>query len=392
MTAVCWRCTQDEYLKKIIREEGTLEECSLCKRTDENAFGPDDLAKVLDPVLHDNFLPYSEGGPLSNLLKEFVIGQNLGFEDKIFDALEANEKVRLQPGQEPFFHRCQKYMRDPWRTNEYDARWDDLLDQLKHRRRFFNGSAKELFADLFDGIERRTCWTGNAEDRNVVWNFPQGSELYRARICKSPNELKGALSDPFKNVGPPPPEMAPAGRMNAEGVPVFYGSLDLQTCVAETRPAIGNNTAVIRLATTKVLRLLDFDRLGKSYLPLSYFQPDFAAQCGKGDFISGLQRRISEPIVPGREADYIITQTLAEYLAHVHDCPFDGIVFDSVQRKDGKNIVLFPDVEGVFPLSYVDNSVTLYSTRSIEYVHEEQFVLLTRDGEILVFPDDDEEE
>ena len=121
--------------------------------------------------------------------------------------------------------------------------------------------------------------------------------------------------------------------MNREDVPVFYGSLDWQTCVAEARPALGNDTAVILLVTTRALRLLDFSRLGKSYAPLSYFQPDFADQCEKGEFLVHLQRLISEPIVPGRESEYIITQTLAEYLAHVHKQPFDGRLFDSVQRK-----------------------------------------------------------
>jgi RES domain len=186
-----------------------------------------------------------------------------------------------------------------------------------------------------------------------VWNLPQGSELYRARICSSPETMKAMLSEPFKNVGPTPPEQARSGRMNPEGVPVFYGSFDWETSLAETRPALGNDTAVIKLVTTKVLRLLDFIRLGDSYARLSYFQPDFDEQYERGAFLQLLQRLISQPIVPGKESDYIITQTLAEYLAHVHEQPFDGILFDSVQRKEGRNIVLFPGSDGVFPLSYV---------------------------------------
>jgi hypothetical protein len=227
---------------------------------------------------------------------------------------------------------------------------------------------------------------------NVVRNFPQGSELYRARICGSVATIKEALSDPFKNVGPPPPERARPGRMNPEGVPLFYGSLDWQTCLAETRPALGNDTAVIKLLTTRSLRLLDFSRFGESYTRLSYFQPDFVALCEKGAFLRRIQRLISEPIVPGRESDYVITQTLAEYLAHVHQQPFDGILFDSVQREKGTNIVLFPDVDGGFPLSYVDKSVTLYSTRSIEYAHSQIHVHLMDGGRIWFDRDYKEEE
>ena len=58
----------------------------------------------------------------------------------------------------------------------------------------------------------------------------------------------------------------------------------------------------------------------------------------------------------------------------------------------GTNIVLFPDVYGAFPLSYVDNSVTLYSTRSIDYAHSERSVYLDLDGELRFDRDYDEEE
>jgi hypothetical protein len=390
VTAVCWRCIEDDFLKEKVRDDGTPQECSLCKRTDANAFGPVELAGVLEPVLHDNFLPYSEGAPLSDVLKESVIRQTLGFEEEIVDALKTNEKVCLQPGQEPFFSNSQMYVEMHITSTRYFESWNSVLDLLKHRRRFFNGSAKELFTGLFAGVENRICWAQPEEDRKVVWDFVKGSALYRARICSSAETKKAALSDPFKNVGPPPPECAHSGRMNPEGVPVFYGSLDWQTCVAETRPAIGNITAVIMLETTKALRLLDFRRLGKSYARLSYFQPDYADQCEKGEFLGHLQWLISQPIVPGRESDYIITQTLAEYLAHVHEQPFDGILFDSVQRKEGTNIVLFSGLDGDFPLSYVENSVTFYSTHSIDYDHTECYV--DPDGEVTFGRDYEEEE
>lgn len=406
MAAVCWRCIEDEYLKKMIQEDGTPEECSICTRTDGNAFGPDELAGVLDPIMQEYFARgpevkkfgdddsewyEQEGDPLSYHLQE-VIGQFLGFEDEIVDALEANENVRPQDGEEPFFDSSQDYVPVSVKPYRYIELWNYVLDELKHRRRFFSGSAKKLFTELFEGLENRRCWAHIEEDGDVVWNFPQGSELYRARICGSVAATKEVLSDPFKNVGPPPPEKARPGRMNPEGVPIFYGSLDWQTCLAETRPALGNDTAVIKLLTTRSLRLLDFGRLGKPYTRLSYFQPDFADLSEKGVFLRRLQRLISAPIVPGRESDYIITQTLAEYLAHVHEQPFDGLLFDSVQRDKGTNIVLFPEVDGGFPLSYIDKSVTLYSTRSIDYAHSKRYVYLMDDGRIWFDPDYEGEE
>lgn len=398
MAAVCWRCIKDEHLKKKIQEDGTPEECSLCGRSDENAFGPDQLAELLDPLMREHFAPgqelrtfgeddsegwEQEGSPLSDHLHA-VIGQYLDFEDEIVDALEVNEDVRPQDGDVAFFDRSQNYVDVPVSPYRYVELWNHVLDELKHRRRFFSGSAKTFYEDLFAGVENRESDTSDGDKEKVVWEFPAGSELFRARTCSSAAAVKEVFSDPFKNAGPPPPERTRSGRMNPEGVAVFYGSLDCETCIAETRPALGDDTAVIKVLTTRAIRLLDFGRLGKTYTLLSYFQPDFIEQLEKGAFLRRLQRLISQPIVPGRETDYIITQTMAEYLAHVHVQPFDGILFGSVQRTEGTNIVLFPNLEGMFPLSYVDNSVALYTTEAIKYAHRRVDVHQMGDGELWI--------
>ena len=110
------------------------------------------------------------------------------------------------------------------------------------------------------------------------------------------------------------------------------------------RPALGGDTALVELQTTKPLRMLDFTRLQKSHGEgLSYFQPNFTEEVERRAFLRRLHTLISQPVVPGREADYLITQTMAEYLAHVHQEPFDGILFKSVQRAGGINVVLFPE-------------------------------------------------
>jgi hypothetical protein len=191
--------------------------------------------------------------------------------------------------------------------------------------------------------------------------------------------------------------------MNADGVSVFYGATGLDTALAEMRPPLGGDSAVITLRTTKTLRMLDFKQLQGAYggEPLSYFQPDFTEQVEKNAFRRRLHKLISKPVTPGREADYLITQTMAEYLAHVHKEPFDGVLFASVQRAEGTNVVLFPD-HGVadhsdtnsFPVEYVDGSISLYSTEMVEYRHKERHVYLA-EGKVLMnydpddFPDDD---
>ncbi len=399
--AVCWRCIEDEYLKKIVQEKGEPEECSLCHGDRENAVTAEGLAEILDPVVRENFAQgpvepsigegdddrvYYEqkGDPLSFHLQD-VIGQFLGFEEEVVRALVRNEDVWPQDGEEAFFDGSQDYVPIPVRPQSYHEEWNFVTEDLKHRRRFFSSAAASLFRGLLEGVEEMPWWNSEtrAEER-VVWELPAGSKLFRARIWPSALTVIEASKDPLKHIGPPSPSEARAGRMNVDGVVAFYGAMDCKTCLAEVRPALGNDTAVITLSTTKSLRLLDFTRLEKSHRKLSYFQPDFAKQCEKGAFLRQLQNLISQPVVPGREQEYLITQTMAEYLAHVHATPFEGVLYKSVQRSGGINIVLFSDPNGEFPLEYLDKTFKIFSTESIQYTHEERRFGL-RDEDIIWF-------
>jgi hypothetical protein len=180
---------------------------------------------------------------------------------------------------------------------------------------------------------------------------------------------------------------------------VFYGGTDRDTCLAELRPALGGDTAVIELRTTKSLRMLDFTRLEKSHgVGLSYFQPNFTEEVERLAFLRRLHTLISQPVVPGREEDYLITQTMAEYLAHVHQPPFDGILFKSVQRAGGVNVVLFAERgpgaspgKNTFPPNYVDGSFKLFSTEEIQYKHKERR-LSERKGKVAVAYEGDEDD
>ena len=168
--------------------------------------------------------------------------------------------------------------------------------------------------------------------------------------------------------------------MNPEGVNVFYGAREADTCLAETRPALGNDVAIITLEITKSIRVLDFSRLERSRggKALSYFQPDYEEQVNKRDFLQHVHRLISQHVVPGRESDYLITQTMSEYLAHVYQKPFDGILFNSIQRERGTNVVLFAQANWwsdslaeAFGLAYVADSIRLFSATSIKYKYRE---------------------
>jgi hypothetical protein len=415
--AICWKCFDDNYLKEIVERDGEELECSVCGE-ERPSFTIDQIGELLEPILREhirlgkeirvcgeNDRDYweTQGDPLSFWVQE-VVGECHGLEDDIVDAVVDAENVDPRHGDIPFFDATCDYVESPVSLHGYYAEWNLVVQELKYRRRFFSSSAKALFDRLFDGVEKMQAWNDKGKSHeSVVRELAIGSELFRARNCDSHAVLTDILTDPFKHVGPPPASKARAGRMNADGVAVFYGATDLDTSLAEMRPPLGGDSAVITLRTTKQLRMLDFKRLQSAYggEPLSYFQSDFTEQVEKNAFRRRLHKLISQPVTPGREADYLITQTMAEYLAHIHLQPFDGVLFASVQRAEGTNVVLFPD-HGVtddpdtnsFPVEYVDGSIKVFSTEMVEYRHKERHVYLA-DGKVSMnydpddFPDDE---
>ena len=164
---------------------------------------------------------------------------------------------------------------------------------------------------------------------------------------------------------------------------MFYGSLEWETSFAELRPAIGVEVVTITVETTAALRMLDFTRMTRAYKFLSYFQPDFTEQAARFAFLRRLGTLISRPVVPGHESEYLITQTMMEYLAHEHMQPFDGVLFASAQRNAGTNLVLFAkmnDGKPTFPVNYQEKSIAVHETVHIEYEHVERRYCQTEDG------------
>lgn len=387
-SAVCFECINDVYLKRTVKEEGHPLTCSVCGGTASNAFNVKQLAEIVDRIMSQHFIRgfkiqengnidekwVQEGDPMSRVVQK-ILNQYLNCADEIVDEIIESEKVYV----EPFWNKFNNYVErrtEPW---IYFREWESTLVELKHSRRFFSQAAKTLFGKLFEGVDDLRGWNGKIF-QPVARILPTGTKLFRARICKSESMLRDFKRYPYHHIGPPPKEQTPAGRMNPEGVTVFYGTREMDTCFAEMRPALGNDVAIITLKTTKPLRVLDFSRLERIRRSgaLSFFQPDYIEQIEKQEFLHHIHRLISQPVVPGRETDYLITQTMAEYLAHVHQKPFDGILFDSTQREKGINVVLFAQEKLLeeslgkdFGVSYIPNSVKLFSTTSIKYKRRE---------------------
>ena len=170
-----------------------------------------------------------------------------------------------------------------------------------------------------------------------------GASIWRARKAISECQLKAILTNPTLEMGPPPPERTPAGRMNAEGIPVFYGALDRETCIAEIRPAVGSYVVTGQFEILRPMRLLDLNLLQEVVIETTYFDPQYADRSNRVAFLKQLTQELTKPVMPEDESrEYIATQVIAEYLAHKINPRIDGIFFNSSQTDPpGDNVVLF---------------------------------------------------
>jgi len=277
-----------------------------------------------------------------------VIGEAAGIDDEPAEAIRAilgerNYDMDLaQMGEESPFDEDSYYQRAEIYDDEFQTDWDQFERSLKSEARFFSRSAAATLAGVFDGICEATTRTGGSVIRLIGPEQPLSS-LYRARVLQQPDDLEEALKRPDLHVGPPASHVARAGRMNARGVPVFYGATDWEIALAEVRPPVGSNVVIAKFDVSRTLRLLDVKALGDVIVSGSIFDPTLAGRSKRAKFLQRLSARITQPVMPEvEEFEYLVTQAMADYLADRPDLDLDGIDFPSIQRRGkGSNVVLF---------------------------------------------------
>lgn len=192
--------------------------------------------------------------------------------------------------------------------------------------------------------------------------------------------MEVALKHPELEFGPPPSKIARAGRMNASGIPVFYGAASAEVAIAEVRPAVGSYVVVAPFEAMRALRVLDISSLELiSHEKGSKFNPEVIKRLEKSSFLRTLSKILTIP-VPGKNAEneYLITQAVSEYLSINNSLKLDGITFNSTQVSKGSNksiekynIVLFKRSSSV---NNADNIRCEYKVEMHENIEDDFYV------------------
>jgi RES domain-containing protein len=219
--------------------------------------------------------------------------------------------------------------------------WQEFEQSLKTRARFFSRTAEELLTRVFRDIDSRKTHDG----KPLVVNAGPGTllnHLYRARVFQAEDPLMDALCYPDAQIGSPPSKLARAGRMNAQGISVFYGATKVDVAIAEVRPPVGSRVVAAKFDIMRHLRLLDLTAMDGVHEEGSIFDATFKERLHLAEFLRSLRWRMARPVMPDDEGiDYLPTQAVADFLASANDPRLDGIIFPSVQVAEGYNVVLF---------------------------------------------------
>lgn len=251
-------------------------------------------------------------------------------------------------------------------TGKLNQAWHKMKQSLNEEARFFNRSVKLFLDDLFSDLDDFKI--GN--EQSPIKIIDQNIQLYRARVFENNNEIGEALMHPERNFGPPPPELARSGRMNAHGISVFYGATTPDIAISEVRPPVGSRVIVAPFVSRKPLRILDISALDSLIFSReSIFNPATIKSLEKTAFLKTFSRKMTLPVFGKRQdREYLITQAIAEYLSISKKYRLDGISFRSTQvRKKSKgrqhtseagyNVVLFSKSSGVM---YSEENERLY--------------------------------
>ncbi|MCS0497834.1 RES family NAD+ phosphorylase [Ancylobacter sp. MQZ15Z-1] len=351
-------------MKAVIRKEGEIARCNFCYRRKSRTFTLEQMADRVEAAFADHYVRTSDQPDdletMAIRYGELVwhrhgepIGEAIQMAAMIDEPpasaiaeILAERHDTFVPGDvdgEQEFGPDSHYERlDVVKDDHFHQNWERFEQSLKSEVRFFSRTAQQVLSDTFSGITEARTKSGMP----VIVAAGPGTaitSLFRARAFQSRDRLEAALSRPDLEIAPPPSKDARAGRMNARGVPVFYGATDAQIAMAEVRPPVGAEVIVGRFEIIRSLRLLNVTLLGKVFVEGSVFDPTLAGRARRASILATLSRRIVRPVMPDAEDfEYLVTQAMADYLADHPGFALDGVLFPSAQsRVKGYNVVLF---------------------------------------------------
>ena len=363
---ICCHCVREPYLQQQIADHGTEFGCSYCSRQ-VRASGLEPMADRVEAAFEQHYertpqdptgdegvratasdTPWSRHGQsvVDTIRWAAEIPRAAAADIQRILECRHYDKHADRAGEETEFCSEAHYEEREVDDDHWRERWFEFERTIKSEARFFGHRAKELLTEAFaniDNVEEIAAGGGQPLVIDIVPGTRRAA-IYRARVFQSADAMSEALRRPDLHLGPPPGHLAPANRMNAHGISVFYGATDPETAIAEVRPSVGSFVAVARFEVIRPLRVLSLGYLGFAIANGSIFDESYADLRKRALFLQSLSDLLSEPVVHlNGDLDYLATQAVADYLATENDPRLDGIAYPSTQSEleSATNVALF---------------------------------------------------
>ncbi|MEX3973849.1 RES domain-containing protein [Paraburkholderia caribensis] len=360
---VCHGCVSEAFLSNEIAGHGSQARCYYCGER-RNTVVLDQLAEWVEGALKRHFYRTSEepdsyeaamiadresdynwdrhGEPVVDVIASALCVEQEIAEDirTILEDRNYDQDLAAAGVENPFDEEAH-YSREKMTYPGMLHRWRQFEDGLHFKSRYFNSDLKAFLDRVFEGLPTLRTYEGTPVV--VKAGFTENlARLYRARTFYDADSLSVAICQPDRELGPPPANRASAGRMNAQGISVFYGATVKEAALAEVRPPVGSRVLVAEFWIKKPLALLNLEALATVREPGSIFDPHFLRRREAEHFLRELETILTVPVMPSQEhLGYLTTQAVADYLANIVVPRVDGIIYPSVQVSGAKNVVLF---------------------------------------------------
>jgi len=348
-TYVCADCIEDSYLKNRVREQASANTCDYCGHHDSVA-----IAAEAGVVLEDVYatiktyycepttgrVPYGGGFILPLIYIEEVLGE-LEF-DAHPDFLQA--VIDAEANGDSFVPAADGHWAGSHPHEVLSTAWDIFCETIKHETRFhFTYTPRSAItpyevdiADVLPVIARHL--------RPQIRKLPVETRVYRARVRQCDETWQPSA----EQMGPPPRDMASAGRMNPAGIPYLYTAFDEKTARREVR---GDEKADTTVPTATFVLTRDLWVMDLTDLPTLPSLFDIANKEAReySLFVHGFVKAISAPVTKDRREhiNYVPSQVMCEYLAQVFEpeegSKLAGLIYPSALHDSGKNLVVFPE-------------------------------------------------
>lgn len=214
--------------------------------------------------------------------------------------------------------------------------WEEFCDRVKRQQRF-TILVPPAEPDLRTEEQHPSAFIADIAEwmhQELANRISPSTIIYRARIIKE-NERFGHV-----DLTSPPPSHARNNRMSPAGISFFYGTLDIDTAIAEIRPSVGDKIAAASFEVCRNIYVLDFSKTPAATSPFSETYA-FRFEEFVLPFLEHFAEDISKPIRRDDALiDYVPTQIFTEYLRFSKN-QLDGLLYRSSMRNGGNCIVLF---------------------------------------------------